>query len=216
MRLNVPPTKSTSLSLRRDLGFALEGRELLEQKREILVMELMQHVEAARREQEEVDRLLAGAHGAFQEAAVGVGSERLAREGLAVPVRKGLSVGEHRVMGISVPVVGSEPEPVAASFGFAGGTAKTDQVMVGFSRALEAIGRLAQTQTAVFRLARELRKTQRRVNALDKIFIPDYVDTLGYIRSTLEEREREWFVVMRIVREKLRSVAAEAGAGKEG
>ena len=64
------------------------------------------------------------------------------------------------------------------------------------------VTRLAELENAVFRLARELRKTQRRVNALEKIFIPDYTDTLGYIEDSLDEREREEMIIMKMAKQK--------------
>jgi V/A-type H+/Na+-transporting ATPase subunit D len=224
MRLNVPPTKSSALNVSRDLQFAQDGMELLDQKRQILVLELMQYVEAARRQQTDVDQILAEAHAALREAAMRVGARRLARDAMAVPISKSATVKVHRVMGIAVPKVETESIKTAPAFGFAGGTVKSDEVMRAFSKALELIGQLAETQNAVIRLARELRKTQRRVNALDRIFIPDAQETLEYITATLEEREREAFVVKRMVRDRLRrasDVAAHAASdaaatGSEG
>jgi V/A-type H+-transporting ATPase subunit D len=204
MKLSVPPTRSSALAITRELDFALEGYDLLEQKRQILVLELMQHVEAAKREQAEVDELLAAAHTALREAAARVGSRALGREALAVPVSQAVSVSDYRVMGISVPQVTAEHAEPGPTFGFADGTMKSDEVMATFSRALEAISRLAQTQNAVFRLARELRKTQRRCNALEKIFIPDRRETLDHIEALLEERERESFVIKRMIRDRVR------------
>ena len=216
MTLSMAPTKSSALTLSRELGFAREGYDLLEQKRQILVLELMQHVEAAKREQAEVDQALAAAHATLQQAATRVGSQNLARDALAVPVTQAVSVAERRVMGLSVPEIRTEHAAVQPTFGFAGGTIKSDETMAAFSKALEAISRLAQTQNAVFRIARELRKTQRRVNALDKIFIPDRLETLRYITGTLEERERESFVIMRIIRDRLRGRAAQPPPSTEG
>jgi len=213
MKLTVPPTKSSALDISRQLEFALEGYDLLEQKRQILVLELMRFVEAAKREQVEVDERLAEAHAALREAATRVGSRTLARDALAVPVSHAVSLSDYRVMGISVPQVTAEHAEAAPSFGFAGGTLKSDQAMTAFAGALEAISRLAQTQNAVFRLARELRKTQRRVNALDKLFIPDCRETLDYITAALEEREREGFVVLRLVRDRLRGRPGGAADG---
>ena len=69
--------------------------------------------------------------------------------------------------------------------------------MRAFREVLALIGQLAEVETVVFRVARELRKTQRRVNALEKIFIPTYRETARYITDTLEEREREGFVIMK-------------------
>jgi len=216
MRLNVPPTKSSSLAILRELEFAVEGYDLLEQKRQILMLELMQHIEGAKRDQADADQFLAQAHRALREATTRVGSQNLARDALAVPVTKSVSVSEYRVMGIAVPQVkADEAGEAVPTFGFADGTIKSDEVMAAFSGALEAITRLAQTQNAVFRLARGLRKTQRRVNALDKVFIPNRRETLDYIAATLDEREREAFVILRIIRNRLRA-RAETAAERKG
>ncbi len=210
MKLNVPPTKSSGLNIANELAFATEGHDLLEQKRQILMLELMQYVDAARSDEAAVDEHLATAHAALREAATRAGSQSLARDAMSVPVTTSLVLSEHRVMGLSVPETGDERPPVEPTFSFAGGTIKSDDVMSAFSLALDGIADLAKTQNAVFRLARELRKTQRRVNALDKVFIPDYRETLDFITATLEERERESAVIMRIIRDRLRRRSARS------
>ena len=129
---------------------------------------------------------------------------------MAVPLADSLTLSEHRVMGLSVPETSDERPPVQPTFSFATGSIKSDDVMASFSLALDGIADLAKTQNAVFRLARELRKTQRRVNTLDKVFIPDYRETLDFITATLEERERESAVIMRIIRDRLRSRSARS------
>lgn len=214
MIMNVPPTRTSSLRITQELRFATEGFDLLDQKRQILLLELMQYVDAARREQEEADRHLAEAYKQLRAAAEQVGTQRLATDALATPIETSVNVTEHRVMGISVPQVEASPAKVQPTFSFGSGTIRTDNVMASFKKALEAISRLAETQNAVFRLARELRKTQRRVNALSKNFIPTYKDTLTYITATLEERERESFVIMRMIRDRLRKGEPEQGAAE--
>ena len=72
--------------------------------------------------------------------------------------------------------------------------------MRDFLTLLEAVGRLAELESAVWLLARELKKTQRRVNALEQIFIPDFKDTLGYIRDVLEGKDLESFFMMKMVK----------------
>ena len=70
----------------------------------------------------------------------------------------------------------------------------------------------AKLGNAVLRLARELRKTQRRCNALSKIFIPDYRETIGYIVGALEERERESFIILRMIRDRLEALSTTGTA----
>jgi V/A-type H+-transporting ATPase subunit D len=62
---------------------------------------------------------------------------------------------------------------------------------------------MAEIRTMVWRLAKEVRRTQRRVNALEKIVIPDVLETKKYIEDVLEEREREVFFVQKILKARL-------------
>jgi len=199
-KLNVPPTKSSLLSVQRDLDFASEGYDLLEQKRQILVIELMSQVARAKTIQQEVEAGLRRAYEAAAEAALTMGSEAMRREVSGIRADHRVRVAGRQVMGISLPTVRLEVARLAAQVAPGAGSARSDAVMLAFREVLEKIGQLAEIETVVFRVARELRKTQRRVNALDKLFIPSYRETIDFITDTLEEREREGFVVMKILK----------------
>jgi len=196
-KLEVPPTKSTLLGLKQSLEFAQEGFDLLEQKRQILVYELMSRLEAARRAQQAVDEAMAPAFEALREAVLRSGTEAMGREALAVVAEHRIEVKPRSVMGLSLPMVRVEHQAPRPTFSVAGGSALSDEVMKRFTKALEAVARLAEVENAVLRLASEVRRTQRRVNALEKIFIPDHKETIAYIEGVLEEREREEFVIMK-------------------
>ena len=94
-------------------------------------------------------------------------------------------------MGVVIPTVKAHGEPPEMPYGLGDTTVALDEAVARFRRVLAEIPVLAETMTAVWRLARELQKTQRRVNALQYIFIPQYEETVAFIESALEERERE-------------------------
>ena len=75
--------------------------------------------------------------------------------------------------------------------------------MSRFVDLLPSLAELAVLVNAVMRLARELRRTQRRCNALSKIFIPQYRETIDYIMGSLEERERESLIILKMIRDRL-------------
>jgi V/A-type H+-transporting ATPase subunit D len=77
--------------------------------------------------------------------------------------------------------------------------------MAAFCAALLRLAELAGLETSRLRLARELKKTQRRCNALSKKLIPDCRETISFLGGALEERERESFVMLRMVRDRLRA-----------
>jgi V/A-type H+-transporting ATPase subunit D len=202
-KLNVPSTQASLLAVRRDLVFAEEGHELLEQKRQILVYELMGRLERARAVQKELDGRMAVAHRTLKAALVSAGAAQMQQESYGIRETHKLSISEQRVMGINLPSVGVSLKPVTPEFAPGAGTVRSDEVMKLFREALEAIGRLAEVENAVVRLSRELKKTQRRVNALEKIFLPDHRETVKYISDFLEERERDGFVIMKMTKAKM-------------
>jgi len=201
-KLDLPPTKSSLLSLQSSLEFAREGFDLLEQKRQILIFELMSRLEAAKRAQKAVDEAMAAAFAALREDVLRSGTEALHRESLGIVRDHKVEIDSRSVMGIALPTIRAEHAEPKPEFGLGSGSVLSDEVMRRFTGALDAVARLAEIENAVVRLAAEVRRTQRRVNALEKVFIPDYEDTVAYIDDVLEEREREQFVIMRIAKQR--------------
>jgi V/A-type H+-transporting ATPase subunit D len=219
--LNIAPTRRNFLETRRRLARIIEGHDLLEQKRQILIMELMAQVEVAKRIKEEVTRTMAVAHDALRRAAVRTGLTGLMRQNCGITMHHSLTFRQRSVMGVPVPQVKCEPEELSLQFGLTDGRSHTDQVLRSFLEALGLVAQLAEVENAVLRLAREIKRTQRRVNALEKIYIPEYRQTLRYIAGVLEERQREEFVVLRKVKRKRqgalqRGLAAERAARRGG
>lgn len=202
-KLDVPPTKSQFLELQRSLAFAIDGFELLEQKRTILTIELMGHLDAARRMEQQLEPLLQQAFAALKEAALASGSEALERQSFAVSAPHDVAVHTRPLMGLPLPELETQYADLPPQFGTMGSTVRVDEVTRLFTEGLKLAGQLAELQNLIVRLARELRKTQRRVNALSKQFIPAYQETIHYIADALEERERESVVIMKMIKARL-------------
>jgi V/A-type H+/Na+-transporting ATPase subunit D len=203
-KLNIAPTKSNLLALKRQLAFAEEGYDLLEQKRQILVSELMKRLARVRDARLKAISMLRDAFEALTEAQLDMGSDALARASLAVHMDHEIELTSQHLMGMKIPRVIVRTEPVDVQFGVGGTSANADVAMKRFVEVLPLLGELTELENTVLRLAVELRKTQRRCNALSKIFMPTYRETIGYITSTLEERERESIVILKMVRDRLR------------
>jgi len=207
-KLNVAPTKSSYLNLRRQLAFAREGYDLLEQKRQILIFELMARLGRARDAERRVTDSMAAAHAALREAVLEIGSDAVDRAALGVRHEFEAAITDQAMMGLRIPKVRIDGLSAGVQFGLGGTSTHADIAMRRFAELLKLLGEMAELETSVLRLARELRKTQRRCNALSKIFIPDYSETIGYIVSSLEERERESVIVMKMIKDRM-SRAAE-------
>ena len=202
-RYEVAPTKTNLMRIKRDLGFAREGWELLDQKRKILIVELMGLIDRAVDVQEKTEKVLADAFEALDNAILRVGLRELEQISLAMGIRSEISISQRRVMGVSLPRVRLDFEDKSPYFADTTGSIWVDEAISKFRDVLKLLCELAEARISLMRLSREVAKTIRRVNALAKIFIPDYEETLKYIETALEESEREAFFVLKLIKDRL-------------
>lgn len=202
-KLNVAPTKSNLLSLKRQLDFAQEGYDLLEQKRQILILELMRRLERVRQVQSDVDRCVQEAHEALREGELDVGTTEIERASVGMRDDIEVSLGTDRLMGIQIPHVQVSKGSGDLAYGVSGTSSSTDEARRRFLRLVPLLAELAELEITVLRLSNELRKTQRRCNALSTMFIPRFRETISFIAGCLEERERESFVILKMIRDRL-------------
>ncbi|MDR1466795.1 MAG: V-type ATP synthase subunit D [Treponema sp.] len=203
-RENVVPTKSNLLKVKERLAIAEEGYDLLEQKREILVMELMRKVEDVKMLERELDAAVAEAYPILKQMLIMMGREKANR--LAEGVRYSFDVHEKRFMIAGMNLLGLEvktPEP-ELKYSPENSFAECDETVLQFFKLLKILTDLAAVRTIAWRLAREVRKTQRRVNALEKMVIPTAKATRVYIEAALEEKERDSFFTSKLLKKKAR------------
>ena len=202
-RIKLVPTKSNLLKLKRDLSFAQEGYELLEQKRQVLVSQLMAMVNEAIVAHEKMDAALREAYSALQNAIISDGKNTVKSMARAVRIKSDIQIYNLRVMGVTIPKIEVEIEDDAPYYSAGNSSFWVDESIFRFKQILEAMGRFAELRVSLLRLAQEVRKTQRRVNALEKIAIPDYQETIKFISDSLEESERGTLTSMKYIKEHL-------------
>jgi len=190
-RINVPPTRSNLIRMKQELQFAREGYDILDKKREVLTTELMRVAHDAEALQRKVWDLLATAYRAQEKARLTMGQERVEWAALAVNKTIEVNIKCRGIMGVPIPVIEAHGGPPEMPYSLGDTMATLDVASAAFRDVLSRIPELSELMTSVWRLAGELRKTQRRVNALENIFIPNYEETVAFIENTLEERERE-------------------------
>lgn len=214
-RLNVAPTKSVQLNLRRDLDMATEGYNLLEQKREILVMEMMRLLDRVQGVQRELRQRQENAYRTLRRAIAQNGLMHLRNVASGIHYEHKVSMESQLLAGFRIPKLHAEHTAFHSQFGFAGTGALVDATMQQFLEFLEAIAALAELETTVMLLARELKKTQRRVNALEHIFIPDYKATLHYIGESLESKELDSFFTSKLIKKRLEAAQSQTAAEED-
>lgn len=201
--LHYAPTKTNLLKLREDLAFARQGYELLDQKRNILVVELLTLVDQTVDYQNKIEKALAKAYKTLESAVLQMGKLQVQYLASAVNITTDITIKRRRVMGVILPIVDTQFQENAPYYSPVGTSFWIDSSLEAFRDVLELLGKLAQLKISVLRLANEVRKTIRKVNALEKIAIPDLEETVRSIQCRLEENERDMFTLMKMVKERL-------------
>lgn len=206
---NVAPTKSNMLKLKEELAFARLGRELLDQKRSILVAELMALVDQASSWEERVASELSTAYRALEDAVMGMGKVKVALLASAIDARSSITLRQRRVMGVSLPVVDTSFVDKPPYYSPMDTNGRLDAAAKEFRDALKEMGKLAELKVSIMRLAAEVKRTIRKVNALEKIAVPELEESVRFIRDRLEENERDTFTLMKMVKNRLAAAKGE-------
>jgi len=211
-RYKVAPTKTSLLRIKKEEEFAEEGHALLEQKREILVEELVSVMDLASDAQKKVDQALAKAYYALEAATIKMGRTQVESASLAVNLSADISTEKRAVMGVDVPVIGVTFQDNPPYYSLKDTSFWLDETVECFKDVLRLLGKAAELKITVLRIAREVSKTARRVNALEKISLPDYQETIKYIAGVLEEQERQGFFVLKLIKSRFKKKTKSGGA----
>lgn len=198
MATKLAPTRGNLVKLTRSLRMAQSGHDLLDQKRQVLMMELVRYIDSAKLIQKNVSKVFGEAYAALQKANVSLGIETVEDISESVPVTTDITVRLRSVMGVEIPDVDELDSSTVLSYSFRGSSGAMDLAYSQFRKVMALLVQLAEVETSVYRLAVQIRKTHRRVNALEKVVIPSNLEDIRFITDVLEEGEREDFTRMKI------------------
>jgi len=209
----VRPTRIELLKLRKREILARKGHDLLEEKRDAMVMEFFRMIDEYWERQEQLERDLERAYEQLLEAQMVMGYASVGEISHAVPEMAEITMELRPIMGVKVPVI-KEPETLRGTaergYSYVSTSAAFDEAADSFESVMKHVLRVAETETAIRKLAQEIERTKRRVNALENILIPRLHETQKYIEMHLEELERE--DIFRRKRTKERKVEVEVEA----
>jgi V/A-type H+/Na+-transporting ATPase subunit D len=198
---NVSPTRINLIQTKKTLNLAESGREVLEHKRDILLRELRNSIYEAERTREELLAALTKAYQSLREANMAKGSETIGSVALGSNTVAHYLIDYKSIMGVTVPSVEFQNiTEVKPDYGFANTSVELDNAFKQFRSVLNLIADLARAEGTTFQIANDVRRTQRRVNALNYVLIPRYRKTAKWIELVLEEKDREEFVRTKIIK----------------
>ena len=193
-RLNVNPTRMEMTRLRAGLQVARRGHKLLKDKNDELMKRFLELVRKNRELREKVEDMMMKVHSSFLIARAVMSSDVLDESLMYPKQRVSLDVSTRNIMSVNVPVLKFNTDDVEPSdiypYGFATTSGELDGAIATLSGMLPFLLELAEMEKSAQLLAQEIEKTRRRVNALEYVMIPNYEETIKYIRMKLEENER--------------------------
>ncbi|MDO5560255.1 MAG: V-type ATP synthase subunit D [Oscillospiraceae bacterium] len=192
------PTKGNLIKAKKNLALSKLGYELMDRKRNILIRELMQLVDSANEIRGSIEQTYLEAYDALQEANITLGVvEKFAS---AVPVENSLCVKYRSVMGVEIPMVDIGKGIPVVPYGFYETNSELDKAYMLFSKVKFMTASLAEVENSIYRLAAAIKKTQKRANALKNILIPKFAGISKFITDSLEEKEREEFSRLKVIK----------------
>ena len=204
MAVLIAPTKSNLIKAKSSLVLSKKGFELLDKKRNILIKEMMDMVEKAKGIQTEIYSIIAQAYQALQVANLTLGIRNVDDITDSIPNDESFEVLLKSVMGVDIPTVKYKKQEIIPTYGFFNTNTSLDQARQKFNEVRYKIYELAEIENSIFKLAKEIEKTNRRTNALEHIQIPKYKEQVKYIQEVLEEKEREDFFRLKKVKKKIK------------
>ena len=200
MNLNAFPTKGNLILAKNSLALARLGYGLMDKKRNILIRELMSLIDEAKGIQSEIDATFTSAYQALQQANIELGIHYVQEIGMSVPVEDSIRIKVRSIMGTEIPLVQHEAPPLTPTYAFGDTTQSLDEARIKFEKAKELTIKLSMVENSAYRLATNIKKTQKRANALKNITIPAYETLTKNITNALEEKEREEFTRLKVIK----------------
>lgn len=203
-RLKLPPTKSSLLTLKRRVNFLQRGLEILDRKRELLTQLVSERLEQYRRLRREVQAQFGKAYHWLAITQMRMGEHLLQQASSGLKPALSITILPRSSIGVEYPAVTPEPLPLQP-VGLMWTDPSFDETRTHFAQLALLLACLGEAETILWRLLEELRRTQKRVNALKYNVIPPYHETLRYIEAVLEEEERNTLFQIKVLRERART-----------
>ena len=194
------PTKGNLILAKNSLALARQGYELMDKTRNILIREMMDLIDKASDIQSQIDTTFRTAYAALQKANVRLGIHVVDEISHSVPVENSIRIKTRSIMGTEIPLVESDESPSMPTYAYYGTSQALDEAKAAFDKVKQLTIQLSMIENSAYRLATNIKKTQKRANALKNITIPTYEVLTKSIQEALEEKEREEFTRLKVIK----------------
>lgn len=194
------PTKGNLMLAKNSLALARQGYDLMDKKRNVLLKELMALIDEAKEIQEQIDSTFTKAYACLQRANIEHGISKVQQLAFTVPIKESIRIQTRSIMGTEIPHVKYDEKENNLTYSFSTTSESIDIAREAFREVKDLTIKLSMVENSAYRLASNIKKTQKRANALKNITIPMYTNLVHNINNALEEKEREEFTRLKVIK----------------
>mgnify|MGYP002543615651 FL=1 len=204
MNSSTLPTKNNLMRLKDNLRLSKQGRDLLEKKKIILNMEKIKYVKKAKEKKEELDIALQKAYQSYIQAVIETGVDNLIDISNGMSFDDVLDIKYKTIMGVEIPSIVYESKKAMLNYSLYDTTSSVDKTIIDFNKVKDLIIEYAELSNTIIRLEKSIEKVSKRSNALGDIIIPQTEKNISEIQDILQEREREEFTRLKVIKNKIK------------
>ena len=194
------PTKGNLMLAKNSLALARQGYDLMDKKRNVLLKELMALIDESKETQEQIDSTFTKAYACLQRANIEHGISKVQQLAFTVPIEESIRIQTRSIMGTEIPHVKYDEKENNLTYSFSTTSESIDIAREAFREVKDLTIKLSMVENSAYRLASNIKKTQKRANALKNITIPMYTNLVHNINNALEEKEREEFTRLKVIK----------------
>ena len=194
------PTTGNLMLAKNSLALARQGYDLMDKKRNVLLKELMALIDEAKEIQEQIDSTFTKAYACLQRANIEHGISKVQQLAFTVPIEESIRIQTRSIMGTEIPHVKYDEKENNLTYSFSTTSESIDIAREAFREVKDLTIKLSMVENSAYRLASNIKKTQKRANALKNITIPMYTNLVHNINNALEEKEREEFTRLKVIK----------------
>ncbi len=203
---NVAATKIELLKFKKSSQVAIMVQKILDDKRKVLLKNIEEMIQEASKARGGIWDPLQDIYKSVNEAYLSLGTGTVDSVAESTPPVMEVDIKVRRVVDVKIPALTvTEKDTKSMPYGFADTNSSIDRASKQIKVLLPKICKAAEYENSIFSLAKALEKTQKLLNALENVIIPQYKHNIRFILASLEEKEREDFAKLKKVKAKIES-----------
>nr|WP_072537328.1 V-type ATP synthase subunit D [Anaerococcus mediterraneensis] len=193
-------SKANLIKAKEELNLLKVGLDILDKKRKALINERDSRIGERDLLNKKVNKTMGEVSHSFNKAMASLGQAKLENLADLIPIDHSIEIETYRFMQTDMSKLSFKERKLSLSYSFYQTNSLFDEALLMFNKLRADIFKLAELDNIINNLEIQIRKSNKKVNSLEKIQIPQKSDLIKNISQSIEEKEREEFSKTKIVK----------------